>query len=134
MTSIWPALRTLSACAARCTTDGGGNATHDQNEYVKQLRPIQHPELTDADDDAKASNMAAGMYVSLRGALAYALITQVRSMVYVVHLQRVQEPTNMHVRPLGATTGKLQACPKKIIYHAMAPTGEVDLHSDSGYR
>eukprot|EP00959_Pyramimonas_sp_CCMP1952_P115989 2424738-Pyramimonas_sp.AAC.1 len=26
------------------------------------------------------------------------------------------------------------ACPKKIIYRSMTPTGEVDLHSDSGYR
>eukprot|EP00959_Pyramimonas_sp_CCMP1952_P216150 4521027-Pyramimonas_sp.AAC.2 len=29
---------------------------------------------------------------------------------------------------------KLQACPKKIAYEAMTPTGEVDLRSDSGYR
>eukprot|EP00959_Pyramimonas_sp_CCMP1952_P067182 1402269-Pyramimonas_sp.AAC.2 len=40
----------------------------------------------------------------------------------------------MQVRRLNATTRKLQACPKKIVYHAMTPTGEVDLHSDSGCR
>eukprot|EP00959_Pyramimonas_sp_CCMP1952_P421144 8822345-Pyramimonas_sp.AAC.1 len=31
-------------------------------------------------------------------------------------------------------TRKLQAYPKKIVYQAVTPTGEVDLRSDSGYR
>ena len=56
------------------------------------------------------------MFVSLRGALAYALITQVWLMVYVVSLQRIQEPTNIQVRRLNAITRKLQAGPKKIVY------------------
>eukprot|EP00959_Pyramimonas_sp_CCMP1952_P224351 4691296-Pyramimonas_sp.AAC.1 len=55
-------------------------------------------------------------------------------MVYVVSLQRVQEPTDIQVRRLNAITRKLQACPNKIVYQAMTPTGEVDRHSDSGYR
>eukprot|EP00959_Pyramimonas_sp_CCMP1952_P236514 4942686-Pyramimonas_sp.AAC.1 len=75
----WPALRTPLT-----------------NEYIKQLRPIQHPELTGADAGAQASKMVADMCVSLRGALAHALSTQVWLMVYVVSLQRVQEPTNIH--------------------------------------
>eukprot|EP00959_Pyramimonas_sp_CCMP1952_P128490 2686979-Pyramimonas_sp.AAC.1 len=74
------------------------------------------------------------MFVSLRGALAYALITQAWLMTHVVVLQRAQEPTNMQVRRLSAITRKLQACPKKTAYQAMTPTGEVGLHSDSGYR
>ena len=55
-------------------------------------------------------------------------------MVYVVSLQRVQEPTNLQVRRLNAITRKLQSGPKKLVYQTMVPTGEVDLHSDSGYR
>eukprot|EP00959_Pyramimonas_sp_CCMP1952_P322708 6752770-Pyramimonas_sp.AAC.1 len=55
-------------------------------------------------------------------------------MVHVVSLQRVQEPTNIQVRRLNAITITLQACPKKIVYQAMNPTGDVGLHSDSGYR
>eukprot|EP00959_Pyramimonas_sp_CCMP1952_P414111 8676290-Pyramimonas_sp.AAC.1 len=78
--------------------------------------------------------MVADMFVSLRGALAHALITQVWLMVYVVFLQRVQVPTNIQVRRLNAITRKLQACPKKIVYQAMTLTGEVDLYSDSGSR
>eukprot|EP00959_Pyramimonas_sp_CCMP1952_P331528 6942480-Pyramimonas_sp.AAC.1 len=93
---------TCTNCAVRYTKDEDGNVTLDQDEYIKQLRPIQHPELTGADADAQATKMVAYMFVSLRGALAYALITQ--------------------------------ACPRKIVYHAMNPTGEVDLHNDSGYQ
>eukprot|EP00959_Pyramimonas_sp_CCMP1952_P411387 8620557-Pyramimonas_sp.AAC.1 len=116
------------------TKDEDGDVTLDQDEYIKQLRPIQHPAHPGADADAQASKMVADVFVSLRGALACALITQVRLMVYVVSLQRVQEPTNIQVRRLSANSRKLQACPKKIVYQAMIPTGEADLHSDSGYR
>eukprot|EP00959_Pyramimonas_sp_CCMP1952_P000737 14482-Pyramimonas_sp.AAC.1 len=98
------------------------------------IRPIEHPELTGAYADAKASNMAADMFVSLKRALAYALITLVWLMVYVVSLQRVQEPTNVLVRRLSAINRKLQAWPKKTVYRSMTPTGEVDLRSDSGFR
>eukprot|EP00959_Pyramimonas_sp_CCMP1952_P040174 839906-Pyramimonas_sp.AAC.1 len=38
------------------------------------------------------------------------------------------------MRRLSAITRKQQACPEKIVYQAMTPTGEVDLRSDSGYR
>ena len=74
------------------------------------------------------------MFVSLRGALAYVRLTQVWLMVYVVPLQRVQEPTNLQVRRLNAITGKFQPDSKKLIYQAMTQTGEVDLRSDSGHR
>eukprot|EP00959_Pyramimonas_sp_CCMP1952_P242661 5072050-Pyramimonas_sp.AAC.1 len=78
--------------------------------------------------------MVTDVFVSLRCALAHALINQMCWMVYGVFLQRVQEPTNLQVRRLNAITRKLQACPKKIVYQAMTPIGKVDLHIDSGYR
>ena len=121
-------------CAVRYAKHDDGSVSLDQDEYIKQLRPIQHPELTGAPAESKATKIVADMFVSLRGALAYALITQVWLMVYVVSLQRIQEPTNIQVRRLNAITRKLQADPKKIVYPAMVPTGVVDLHSDSGYR
>eukprot|EP00959_Pyramimonas_sp_CCMP1952_P415704 8710304-Pyramimonas_sp.AAC.1 len=55
-------------------------------------------------------------------------------MVHAVSLQRVQEQTNIQARRLNAITSKLQACPKKTVYQAMTPTGDLDLHSDSGFR
>eukprot|EP00959_Pyramimonas_sp_CCMP1952_P145953 3055949-Pyramimonas_sp.AAC.1 len=38
------------------------------------------------------------------------------------------------VRGALAYPKKLQACPKKIVYQAVTPTGEGDPRSDSGYR
>eukprot|EP00959_Pyramimonas_sp_CCMP1952_P266211 5565703-Pyramimonas_sp.AAC.1 len=63
--------------------------------YIRQLRPMQHPELTGADAGAQATKMVADMFVSLRGALAYAPITQAWLLVYAASLQRVQESTNI---------------------------------------
>eukprot|EP00959_Pyramimonas_sp_CCMP1952_P019081 403253-Pyramimonas_sp.AAC.1 len=123
MISIWPVLRTRTNSAVRCTRDEGGNVTLDQDEYIKQLRPIQHPELTRADADTQASKMVADVFVSLRDALARALITQVWLMVHVVSLRLVQEPTAIQVRRLSAITRTLQACLKKMAYQAMNPYG-----------
>eukprot|EP00959_Pyramimonas_sp_CCMP1952_P245738 5135858-Pyramimonas_sp.AAC.1 len=107
----------MRTAALRWTTLG-------QDEHIKQLRPIQHPELTGAGAHAQEPKMVADMFVSLRGALAHALIIQVWLMVRVVSLQRVQEPTKLQVRRLNAATRKLQACRKKIVYKAMTPTGD----------
>ena len=125
---------TYTNCAVRYTKNEQGDVIMDQDEYIKQLRPITHPELTGAAADAKATKIITDMFVSLRGALAYALITQIWLMVYVVSLQRIQEPTNLQVRRLNAITRKLISSPKKITFPCMKPTGEVDIHSDSGYR
>ena len=81
---------THTNCAVRYTKDSDGNVALYQDENIKQLRPIQHPELTGAEAETKATKLFCDMFVSLRGALAYALITQVWLMVYVVSLQRVQ--------------------------------------------
>eukprot|EP00959_Pyramimonas_sp_CCMP1952_P259732 5430683-Pyramimonas_sp.AAC.1 len=68
--------------------------------------------------------MVAYMFVSLRGALACALITQIWLRVYVASLERVHEPTNIQGRRLNAIARMLKACPKKIVHQAMTPTGE----------
>eukprot|EP00974_Lingulodinium_polyedra_P024813 2399829-Lingulodinium_polyedra.AAC.1 len=83
----------------------------DQDEYIASLRPIVSPELTGAPPDAKAIKVAADQFVSLRGALAYATLTQAWTQVYVVVLQRVQWPTDLEVRRLNAATRKLQKSP-----------------------
>eukprot|EP00959_Pyramimonas_sp_CCMP1952_P378300 7924631-Pyramimonas_sp.AAC.1 len=55
-------------------------------------------------------------------------------MVYVVSLQKIQEPSNLQVRRLNAVTRKLISSPKSIAFPRMKPTNEVYIHSDSGYR
>ena len=91
----------------------------DQNEYIETLRPIVSSELTGAHADALATKHVGNLFVSLRGAVAFTVITQSWIMVYVVALQRVQQPTNLDVRRLNALTRKLQKCPQKLVFPSM---------------
>eukprot|EP00959_Pyramimonas_sp_CCMP1952_P016586 351721-Pyramimonas_sp.AAC.1 len=120
-------------CALRCSMDSDGGVTMDQDEYIKQLRPISQPDLVGANPEHKASNIVTDVFVSLLGALAYAIPTQFWIMMYVVSLQGIQEPTNIRVRRLNAITRKFLESQKKIIFQAMTPDGRVGLHSDTGY-
>ena len=106
----------------------------DQDEYIKTLRPIVTPELTGAAAEQDATKLVTDLFVSLRGALAYTILTQAWMQVYIVSLQRIQQPKNIDVRRLNAITRKLQSSPQKLVYPAMTCLGQADLHTDSGYR
>jgi len=123
-------------CGVRYHKDASTNyaVIMDQDEYIKTLRPIVSPELTGASADKEATKAVADLFVSLRGALAYTVLTQAWIQVYVVALQRVQQPTNLDVRRLNAITRKLQKEPQKLIFPAMTCLGHIDMHTDSGYR
>eukprot|EP00959_Pyramimonas_sp_CCMP1952_P189913 3973134-Pyramimonas_sp.AAC.1 len=58
--------QTSTNCAMMSTKDGDGNVALGQDEYVKQLRPIQLHALTGADAEAKAtaSKLVADTFVS----------------------------------------------------------------------
>lgn len=91
-------------------------------------------QLTGAPPQDKATKSVANSFVSLRGAIAYTVLTQAWIQVYVAAPQRIQEPTNLDVRRLNAITRKLQKEHKKLIFLAMECNPIIDLHSDSGYR
>ena len=74
-------------CGVRSIMDKDHNVTLDQDEYIKSLRPITSSELTGASADKEATKLVSDMFVSLRGAIAYALLTQAWIQVYVVSLQ-----------------------------------------------
>eukprot|EP00959_Pyramimonas_sp_CCMP1952_P295215 6174320-Pyramimonas_sp.AAC.1 len=46
-------------CAVRYARNEQGDAIMDQDEYIEQLRPITHPELTGAAAEAKATKLIA---------------------------------------------------------------------------
>eukprot|EP00959_Pyramimonas_sp_CCMP1952_P129136 2700370-Pyramimonas_sp.AAC.1 len=48
-------------CAVRYTKNEPGDVIMDQDEYMKQLRPITHPEHTGAAADAKATKLITDM-------------------------------------------------------------------------
>ena len=94
------------------------------------MRPIVHPELTGAKPEEKATKAVSDQFVSLRGVLAYATITQAWSQVYIVSLQRVIEPTNLDVRRLNSVVRKLQQDPQKVTFPPMTCSGRLDLIDD----
>jgi hypothetical protein len=121
-------------CGVRSVMDKDHNVTLDQHEYIKTMRPIVSPELTGSAAEKDSTKSVSDMFVSLRGAIAYTLLTQAWIQVYVVALQRVQQPTNLDVRRLNAVTRKLQKDPQKLKFTAMHCSGHLDIHTDSGYR
>ena len=121
-------------CGVRHTMQQNHDVILDQDEYIGTLRPIVSPELTGAPAEKEATKNVTDLFVSLRGALAYTTLTQAWIQVYIVALQRIQQPTNLDVRRLNAITRKLQKEPKKLVFVAMKCSGHVDLHTDSGYR
>ncbi len=60
----------------------------DQDEYIKALKPIAHPDLTGAPAENELTPALTKLFWSLLGALAYSLLTQHWLAVYVVSLQR----------------------------------------------
>jgi hypothetical protein len=98
------------------------------------MRPIVSQELTGTAAEKEATKLVTDLFVSLRGALAYTTLTQAWIQVYIVALQRVQQPTNLEVRRLNAIVRKLQKDPQKLIFVSMKCCKLADLHTDSGYR
>ena len=60
----------------------------DQTEYIKTFKPISHPELVGAPADAETATAVRAEYMSLLGAVALALLTQMWIAVYAVALRR----------------------------------------------
>ena len=121
-------------CGVRYIKQPNGDVTLDQDEYIKTLRPIASPEFTGTDSASDATKTVTDMFVSLRGALAYTTLTQAWIQVYIVALQRVQQPTNGDVRRLNCVTRVLQKNPKTLRFPAMTCKDELDAHVDSGYK
>ena len=98
---------TFTNVGVRHTKDANGDVIMDQDEYIKTLRPIVSRELTGAPAQAEATKAVSNSFVSLRGAIAFTTLTQSWLQVYIVALQRIQQPTNLDVRRLNAIARKL---------------------------
>ena len=63
-------------CGVQYTMLDNHDISMDQDAYIKTLRPIVSSELTGAPAEKEATKTIADLFVSLRGALAYASLTQ----------------------------------------------------------
>ena len=76
--------------------------TLDQITFLSALRAVEHPQLgTEANEETCVPELAQ-LYISLLGAIAYATLTRVDIMVFIVALQRHGHSREVqHVRRLN---------------------------------
>ena len=99
-------------CGIRHRKHKDGTIILDQDEYIRALIPITHPELTGVAPETKASEHMVSLYRSLLGAVAYTQLTQHHMACYVVALQRrTHKPTAEDVKKLNVITKKGQSEP-----------------------
>ena len=104
----------------RHTTLKDGSIEQDQEEYVKSLQPIVSPDMIGKNGDDLATEPLQLAYMSLLGAIAYALLTCWHLSVYVVALQRKsQKACYIHIRRLNALVRYAQKTPRRLQYVAM---------------
>ena len=106
----------------------------DQDEYIKDLRPITHPDLTGRKAHEDCTYELQSLFWSLLGAVAYTLLTQVWISCFVIALQRVtHKPTILHVKRLNTVVRLIQARPHKIRYRQMKCDNHLEVHADSAF-
>ena len=107
----------------------------DQEEYIKNLKPIQHAELSGPSSERECSAPLHQLFMSLLGAVAYALMTRVDVAVFVCALQRVtHKPLIIHVKRLNAVLRWMQANPKKIWFRRMSGKTHLRCVGDAAFR
>ena len=127
-------MKQFTNCGVQYIQKDNGDIVLDQDVFIGARRPIMTSERTGAPAEQKGPNNFADMFVSLRGALAYTTLNQAWIQVYIAAPQRVQKPANLYVRRLNAVKRKLQRRAQKTVFLSMRCAGEIDLHTDSGYR
>ena len=109
--------------------------TLDQEEYIKNLRPIIHSDLKGKSKDTECSLELTQLFMSLLGAVAYALMTRIDIAVFVCALQRVtHKPHIIHVKRLNAVLRWMQANPKRICFKKMSNNTHLRCVGDAAFR
>ena len=96
--------------------------TLDQIEYCNALKTIAHPTIKASQKENIVPQDLFEQFRSLRGAVAYTLLTRTDISVYVVHLQRQTETTTNyhHIRMLNILVQRLQKSPQVIRYEHLS--------------
>ena len=114
-----------------------GTITLDQDDYIKALIPISHPELVGSSPETKASEEVVSLYRSLLGAVAYTQLTQHQVACYIVAFQRLANKLTIgDVRKLNVLTKRLQKQPLTITFRPLPNQGEhfLTVLNDAGFK
>jgi hypothetical protein len=131
---IW---NTFTNCGVRHIQDPSTKeCSLDQIEYIAAFKPIVHAEITKESSDSLVSSDLQTLYMSLLGAVAFAVLTRMDAAVFVTALQRMSgKATALHVKRLNTLTRWLQKTPTKIVYARFkAPVAHIQAISDAAFR
>ena len=100
------------------------------------MKTITHPTVKAADKDNIVPNDLFEQFRSLRGAVAYTLLTRTDIAVYVVYLQRQLETTTnyRHIHMLNLVVKRLQSTPQVLKYECLGPSTKFLVITDSAFK
>ena len=110
--------------------------TLDQIEYANALKPIVHGSMKGATLTAIVSVDLFEQFRSLRGAVAYTLLTRTDVSVYVVFLQRACEDSTTfgHIKMLNIVVKRLQTHPQSLTYEYLGEQTMFLVTTDAAFK
>ncbi len=124
-------------CGVHHKRHSDGSITLDQDEYIKTLIPIKHPDLSNA-PSTPASEELLLLYRSLLGAVSYVQLTQHQMSCYIVALQKVTRKLTVEdVKKLNVVVNKLKASPATLTFRPLGTLEQQEhltVFSDAGFK
>ena len=109
--------------------------TLDQEEYINNLKAIAHPDLKGQPKEQACSPELTQLFMSLLGAVAYALMTRIDVAVFVCALQRVtSKPQIIHIKRLNAVLRWMQSNPRRLCFPAVAGASHLRCVGDAAFK
>ena len=109
--------------------------TLDQEVYVQNIKPIVHEDLRGKASDKDCSPELTQLFMSLLGAVAYALMTRIDVAVFVCALQRMtHKPKIIHIKRLNAVLRWMQANPKRLTFQSVKGTSHLRCVGDAAFK
>ena len=108
----------------------------DQFQYAAALKKMIVPDLRSRPAEEVVTTEIFEQFRSLRGAVAYTLLTRADVAVYVVALQRRQpeNTTYAHIKAINAVVVRLQTCPVALTYKKLGAVTSFITISDSAFK
>ena len=106
----------------------------DQIDYINALK--QMPSSKNSSLETVVDNTTFEQFRSLRGAVAYCLLTRADVTIYVVPLQRLQEPQVMwkHVKAFNVVVRRMQGQPQSLTYRYLGTRTQFVVFTDAAFK
>ena len=107
----------------------------DQEEYIKNMKPIIHQGIKGLSSDTGCTTEIIQLFMSLLGAVAYALMTRIDVAVFVCASQRVtHKPKIIHIKSMNAPLRSMQANPKRLTFRPATGPSHLRCLGDAAFK